>query len=599
MPASSPRSLNCPTCGAPLETDGTKPVVNCKFCQNVILIDALKPGERPETAPEKARGVPEVILVQLRSGNLVEATKMYREIYDVSHIRARYAIEQIQSGNLVSPEAGFSVKIDPSIQGTPIQISTAQKAGAATIFGGIGLLGCGLPIFIFLIVGGILAFALLQPGGPFNPKLNAYGSAVLVPGEQDGHPDVVTQFYNVNDENRLIGRVSTMTGKILWKSEPLPKDQSVDALLSNNTNLFYVNENLLTALNSQDGSLLWQIELPDKLEYGDGSLVIMNDRLLAITQDRSLQAYNTQTGELAWFRPLRGYDRNIRKMGNQIVVLDYTDENNDYSLIFLDPSDGRQSMMITPTCKVENSLENDLDLDAGIIHDEAENSLYLVYGMFDGCVQRYNLQNGQMSWQYTQEDDFGFSADEINPILTGSQVIFNDEHTLYAINKQSGSVQALFYNADYELIPYHLAGDNLLVRARRTLGSERFELWGINTTTGIRLWQIIMEDSNPLDPPGEYKSLLDIDDFAWTWHATPDGVLVLNFQAEPNQLVIETINLTDGSSINEKIVPFKSISGDFYSAPQIIGWQGNLLYFSMEVKLYVLDVRSGEIILQY
>jgi outer membrane protein assembly factor BamB len=594
MPASNPRSLNCPTCGAPLETDGTKPVVHCKFCQNVILIDALRPGEKPEAAPEKARGVPEEILAYLKSDNLVEATRLYREIYDVSQIRARYAIEQIRTGNLASPEVGFSVKTDPTVQGT-----TAQKAGVASIFGGIGLLGCALPIFILVVVGSIITFALLQPGGPFTPKLNAFGAAVLVPAEQDTNPDVVTQFYNVNDENRLLGRVSTISGKILWKSEPLPKDKAVDALHTDNKNLFYINENLLTALNIQDGTQIWQVEMPDNLGYGEDSLVIMNDRLLAITQDSTLQAYNTQTGEQVWNRSLNGHDRKIRKIGSWVVILDYTGEENDYSLIFLDPSNGNQVLLITPYCQVENSLVNDLNLNSGIIYDEAENSLYLIYGSFDGCVQRYNLQDGQMSWQYSQEDAFNFSMDDFYPILTDSQLIFNYEHRLFSINKQNGSMQIVLDDPDYELLPLQLSGDNLLVRARRTRGSERFELWGVNFATGNRIWQMIMENSNPLDPPDENQSLLDIDDFAWTWHETPGGVLLLNFQAEPNQLVIKTINLADGSSIAEMIIPFKSISGDFFSVPEIIGWRGNLLYFSLEIRLYVLDVSTGEFIMQH
>ena len=593
MPASNPTSLNCPTCGAPLETDGTNPVLRCSFCQNVILVDALRPGEKPGTAPEKARGIPQEIIDQLKKGNLVEATKLYREIYDVSQMRARYAIEQIRSGNLVSPEAGFSVKTDPTVQ-----VTTAQIAGVTSIAGGAGFLGCALPIFILLIVGSVLGFVLLQPGGPINPRLNAYGPGVLIPAEQDANPDVVTQFYNVNDEHRLLGRVSTITGKILWTSAPLPKDKAVDALLSDNKNIFYVNENLLTALDDQDGSQLWQVEMPDNLEYGEDSLVIMNDRILAITQDRTLQAYDTQTGEQVWSRSLNGYDRKIRKFGSWVVILDTMSEKNSYSLIFLDPSDGHEAQLITPLCQVENSLANDIDLDAGIIHDEIENSLYIIFGSFDGCVQRYNLQNGQLSWQYSQQDAFNFFMDDFHPILTGSQLIFNYEHSLYSINKQDGSVQILLADPDYELIPLQLSGDNLLVRARRTRGTERFELWGINVPKGDRIWQMQLTNSKPLDPPHQYQSLLDIDEFAWTWHESPEGLLLLDFQAEPNQLVIKTINMADGSITAEKMIPFKSISGDFYSVPGIIGWQGNLLYFSMEVRLFVLDVSTGEIVMQ-
>jgi hypothetical protein len=286
-------------------------------------------------------------------------------------------------------------------------------------------------------------------------------------------------------------------------------------------------------------------------------------------------------------------------MGNWIVMLDYSGDENNYSLIFLDPSDGHETLLITPFCQVENSLGNDLDLNSGIIYDEAENSLYLIYGFFDGCVQRYDLQNGQMSWQYTQQDAFNFSIDDLRPILTDPHLIFGFENSLYLINKQNGSVQMFFNDPDYELIPLHLTGDNLLVRARRRRGSERFELWGINIASGDRLWQMILKNSSPLDPPDEYQSLLDIDAHAWTWHVTQDGVMVLDFQAEPNQLVIQTIKMADGSSIAEKIIPFKIVSGDFYSAPEIIGLQGNLIYFTMEVKLYVLDVSTGEIIMLY
>jgi len=595
MPTSSPKSLNCPTCGAPLDIDGKNPVVHCKFCQNVILIDALKPGDKPEAAPENARGIPAEILAQLKSENLVEATRLYREIYDVSQIRARYAIEQILNGNLISPEAGFPVKSISTIG----EVTPAQKTGMVTFFGGVSLLGCVLPVLIALGVGGVIAIALMQPGGPINPKLNPFGPSLLIPSEQDGNPDVVTQFYNVNDENRLLGRVSTLTGKLLWKSEPLPKDQSVDFLLTDNKNIYYVNDSFLNALNFQDGTQIWQIELPDNLEYGDESLVVAEDRIIAMTQNRTLQAYNSLTGELVWSRSLNGNDRNIRKMGSQVVILDTFSDGSPYSLVFIAPGDGHETLILTPVCQAENSFEDDLDLNSGIVFDEYEKSLYLIYGFFDGCVQRYNLLNGQMIWQYSQDDAFNFSMDDFQPILTDSQLIFTFDHSLYMINKKSGILDSYLEEPNHELVPLTLTGNNLVIRTRRTLGTERFELWGFNISSGARSWEMITENSSPLDPPDEYQSLLDIDDFAWTWHETQDGLMVLEFQAEPNQLVIKTINLTDGSTITEKTLPLKSVSGDFYSTPEIIGWQGNLLYFTMESRLYVLDVSTGEIVMKF
>jgi len=39
MTTNKPVLLNCPACGAPLDFDGTSPVIRCKFCGNRSLVD--------------------------------------------------------------------------------------------------------------------------------------------------------------------------------------------------------------------------------------------------------------------------------------------------------------------------------------------------------------------------------------------------------------------------------------------------------------------------------------------------------------------------------------------------------------------------------
>jgi hypothetical protein len=48
MTFNQPTSLNCPACEAPLDADGTSPVVRCKFCGNTSLL--------PDTHPSQAAG---------------------------------------------------------------------------------------------------------------------------------------------------------------------------------------------------------------------------------------------------------------------------------------------------------------------------------------------------------------------------------------------------------------------------------------------------------------------------------------------------------------------------------------------------------------
>ena len=104
-----PKSMTCPTCGAPLNYDGKSASVQCTFCQNVIVLEVPKHDMEVKSwlgMPVKTP-VPDEILDLLQSGKKDEAVRRYREVYDVSSAKAKYAIERIEAGNLHDPEFGF------------------------------------------------------------------------------------------------------------------------------------------------------------------------------------------------------------------------------------------------------------------------------------------------------------------------------------------------------------------------------------------------------------------------------------------------------------------------------------------------------------
>ena len=47
-----PKTLNCPSCGAPLDYDGSSSIVRCKFCKNIALIPGLPAAQ--EATPRAA-----------------------------------------------------------------------------------------------------------------------------------------------------------------------------------------------------------------------------------------------------------------------------------------------------------------------------------------------------------------------------------------------------------------------------------------------------------------------------------------------------------------------------------------------------------------
>jgi outer membrane protein assembly factor BamB len=254
--------------------------------------------------------------------------------------------------------------------------------------------------------------------------------------------------------------------------------------------------------------------------------------------------------------------------------------------------------MLTPTCTFNDYVSN-MDADMGLVHDQAGNALILVYDSSYGCVQRLDLANGQTSWSVSRKDSFSFASDGFQYLLTDSSLYFSNGNELLVVDKSAGAMKVLLTEPDYYLLPMAVAGDNLIVRARRTRGTERFELWGVDATSGDKSWNLDMQDSAPIDPPDEMIGLIKDTEPGWTWKLVPSGLVVIMFQAEPNQLVLETFNPADGTSAGKQTINLKKVAGEFYSIPRIINRQGSLVYFSLEANIYTLDVTNGQLKLIY
>ena len=639
MTLNQPTSLNCPACGAPLDVDGTSAVIRCKFCGNVSLvpgilptqaaapasaldeirqlagggnladaieryrqtydvdlseardaIDALQAGRlaTPSApgmrAPEELTKALEEVQRLLAAGNKIEAIKIYRENYDVSMARAKYAIDQIGAGRMLRPETGFQALT------MPMPVSQPSRSG--------GRLGAIIGVAVAVFVIGLIAFLLLLPGGPFVSHYYPNGPVALIPSRLGSAPNFVVGLYDPDKDTRFIGLVDGTTAKLSWQAAPLAGDGYVDALAAGPDLVYAANASVLLAYRKSDGSLAWQVQMPDKLNYGASTLLVAGGRVITNNVDQSIQAYDAETGSPVWNKRLTGYDRTLRLMGNSLVVIDYIDSDYNYGLVFLDPATGSQQNVVNPTCTY-NDYDSNIDTDTGLIYDHAENALFLVYDSSYGCVQRLDLASGQAAWSASSKDSFSFSSDGFQSLMTDSSLYFSNGNDILAVNKSTGEMKVLLTNPDYELLPLAVAGDKLIVRARRTRGTERFELWGVDATSGDQAWQMDMQGSSPIDPPNEMSGLIDDTGSGWTWKLVPSGLVVIKFQAKPNQLVLEIFNPADGTSQGKQTLALNKVSGDFYSIPTVIGWQGSLVYLSLESNIYALDVTTGKMKVVY
>jgi outer membrane protein assembly factor BamB/ribosomal protein L7/L12 len=646
MPDNSPTTLNCPSCGAPLEVDGKSALVRCRFCKNMAFVPGIANARTPDPghaldeirhlaesgnlleaikqyralygvglkeskdavealaagkvaefrissgplSAEDTSRILEEVKELLRQGNKIESIKRYREVNDVSLTQAREVIDQIEAAL-----TGIPVPPRPEITGQPsypAQMSRPTQSSKA------GRLGCVITGVIMAFVGGIIIFAMAQPGGPLTNMLIANGPAILVPSSP-GVPDVAAVFYNVNDETYLVGMLEGDNGKLTWQAEALSGDSYFDGLVQDEGMLYAASDANLLAYRKSDGSLVWQTLMPDSLNYSDQNLLVNSGRVLVSTVDQSIQAYNASTGERVWERRLSGYDRSLRIMDGSLVVVDYIDDSYNYSLIFIDPATGAEQRILTPTCVYDEYTSINLDPDSALLYEADNNSLTFITDNYNGCIQRLNFASGEPVWQYVPEDSFSMSSYGIHPLLTENRIYFEIGHQLLSADKTSGNVQTLLLNEDYEFLPLAVSGDTLLVRARRTRGTEKFELWGVDAASGGQLWQMDMGSAKPVDPPNEMSGLVDEDQSGWTWHMLAGQLVLIKFQAAPHQLVIQSVNPANGIVSAETIVELKAVSGDFYSIPAILGWDGARMYFELDADIYSLDVNTGEIVFRF
>lgn len=636
-----PTSLNCPACGAPLDADGTSTIVHCKFCGNVSLlpaqagaptstldgirqlagggnlteaieryrqaygvdqdeakqaIDALQAGRLVTSsapgmrAPEELTTALEEVQRLLSAGNKIEAIKVYREHFDVSLERAKYAIDQIEAGQTLRPEMGFAAL------GTETQ--TAGTTGPAVQKSrSRGCLGTVIVGVVVVAVIGLVGYFMFQSGF-FSTTYSLSGPVALVPSEQGAGPNFAAEFYNSDKDKSFIGLLDQTSHKLSWQAAYLSGQWNVSAVAAGTDLIYTANGPDLLAYHISDGSLAWQTEMPDNLNDGT-ALLVTAGRVITDTANQTIQAYDAETGSPAWNKSLVGEDHNLRLMGNSLVVMDYTDSNNDtYGLLFLDPATGSQQSVITPTCNY-NDETSTLDTGSGLIYDSSGNALFLVYDSSYGCVQRLDLATGKITWEADSQQSFDFSSDGFQALLTNSNLYFSNANDLLAVDKSTGHMKVLLTNPDYTLLPLALAGNNLIVRAYRTRGTGIFELWGVDVSSGSSVWQLNLQGAQPIDPPDVMSGMIDNNDTGWTWKLVSAGLVVIKFQGQPNQLILETFDPETGNSLGTQTIALNNINGDFYDIPAVIAWQNNVVYINLDSKICALDLSTGKLTVIY
>ena len=212
---------------------------------------------------------------------------------------------------------------------------------------------CGgiIVAIVLIFVAGVVGIILFAKGGALNPHYSPNGPFAIIPSEESAVPDFAVGLYKVDKDTHFIGLIDGTTGKLLWHGANLSGDANADGIVTGTDLVYAANASDLLAYHKSDGSQAWQVQMPDKLNYGSSSMLVTAGRVITNNADQSIQAYDAETGSLAWSKRLSGNDNSLRLMGTSLVVMDYTDSNSDYGLLFLDPATGAQQNVSPPPAR--------------------------------------------------------------------------------------------------------------------------------------------------------------------------------------------------------------------------------------------------------
>ena len=442
-------------------------------------------------------------------------------------------------------------------------------------------------VAVFLIAGGAFLVSWLLSGSGLNLVPLQVHAPLLLIGSGSPAPNLIASTYNTNADSYSLARLDVNSHKVLWSALKQEDYLSIDAMVAGDTFLYLILGDRLVALQLSNGQAAWEATLPDKLYSGCTTcLLLEKGQVIVYTLDNSLEAYDALTGHQTWEKNFESAGYFLYPLGNSVGVL-YT-EANGAALEIFNPTDGTEITKIEPSCEPPDGFSDQPDNYSQMVFDSASQptKVYFLFGLFNACVQRWDLSKGTIDWHYIEANQNLENSSDTPALLADGKLIYVQEDQLRSLDAITGALsQVIDTTKDYDLVPLAISGQYLIARAKRSSGSTRYELWSYNLETGQNMWKRPLVGSSPIDPPDEMAGFIDKEDSGFTIQVTSDGVWLITFQAAPYQVTLARINLETGELGSQKNLRLNIDSTlDFYDVPTRIPSQDNLAWFALEAR---------------
>ncbi|MCL4266811.1 MAG: ribosomal protein L7/L12 [Anaerolineae bacterium] len=625
------QALKCPSCNASLDYDGRSETIRCEFCGTTIIVPenmragAYQAGYMGGESPEKAQAIHQ-ILELVHHGQKIEAIKLYRETFGVGLKEAKDIVDGLEMGK---PTAVTVTTISPSTGNS----SCGCIVGIVILLFTLGIVVAAMvPFFsITQIIEDPGTFIQQVSEGEFETFVEEMGSQVAIinrniqnspivttgGGDGLGADLIVENWQYANNSNTILlsyTEASDSRRTTRWEAEVGDSSNNLGFNVGfDNQQVYYTSGSTLYALNRASGEQVWQANLSDVVDkrcYG----CLRSDQgvVVALTADNTLYGLNATTGQTLWQARLESDTPIYLEEGfvglailkDKVAVLDESEKAGTfgYALKLYDINSGELSLQLVPMCPdIDNFFDpSPFGYYDQIFIDEAQDRLFFLWGeSINGpeCLEEWNPDTGQPVWQTRLPgDDTGISSSIGRGIVTewnfSPYFAFNGQTLMLPayesssqgvalVDLSSGAIQFNLRDDDYEMWPIGVQGDTAVIWVERQRGTTQVEVWGVNKTTGERLWQHTLT--------AEYLFDMDPFDDRWTYQLTANGLYILQLFATPDppELLVQSLNTVTGA-LNYEVK--NNLSSDY--------WEGltrtpSHVYLTLDT-LVGVDLSNGE-----
>jgi outer membrane protein assembly factor BamB len=413
--------------------------------------------------------------------------------------------------------------------------------------------------------------------------------AAVLPRDGNGG-DLLVYAYGISDSRYSVALIDGASHAPRWQSQPLSKEAYQGLLVAGQNMIYLTDKDQLVALRLSDGTVAWQSALAVEPQSScDDCVRLLGGHVIVLEKNSGVQAFNAQTGKLAWSQRLSDNTRRLHVAGDRIVTTQPSQEKDGTIIAFLDPTSGKPALQLDPHCPQPNTFSEfeRPRSDTPLLFSADAKTMYTMYGFFSQCAQAIDLSTGETRWEVTMEENMLPSSWFNNTALVTEQALYvNQNHMIWALNTADGSISTLIEDKEYNMHPLARRDDMLIVLAAPTWDSQRQELWGVDVATGERRWQ------QSLQAHTLRKGSSSGD---WDWQLTPKGLVVVQVLRDDARLIVETLDPRSGASSARQETQLTDLTMPSLYQPM---WTDDTVYLKLDSQIHAIDLATGKLAYQ-